>query len=290
MPKLPVFVTNGEFFVWDAEVVMDLRQNHRIIGNCVGSLPYKPRQVIQGSLPMRLSKIEVAFLVGKSVIILKDASCVEIDNFTSDRKKEIEKARLTQSIAQKAVLQKQKSLELEAMSSTIMEGIEKKHNGTNGEQCHMTFAQFDVFKKSEVQRSASKLNEHLWLDMPISSISQSADDCPNVDCSINLSSKEKLMYDVFCDLYDQGFYMTNALKFGGDFLVYPGDPVAYHSFYIAICMPHDHKLSGLEYARYGRLANSVRKTLLLCSKNKDGYIEYLSVSWTGIAQSDERKC
>lgn len=34
--------------------------------------------------------------------------------------------------------------------------------------------------------------------------------------------QEKLRYETFKDLWEQGYYITNGEKFGGDFLVYPG--------------------------------------------------------------------
>ena len=34
---------------------------------------------------------------------------------------------------------------------------------------------------------------------------------------------EKLRYKVFREFWEQGYYMTSGSKFGGDFLVYPGN-------------------------------------------------------------------
>jgi tRNA splicing endonuclease len=33
-----------------------------------------------------------------------------------------------------------------------------------------------------------------------------------------------LRRDVFADLWERGFYLTDGFKFGADFLAYPGDP------------------------------------------------------------------
>lgn len=37
------------------------------------------------------------------------------------------------------------------------------------------------------------------------------------------SVEETLRYKVFKDLWEKGFYVTHGEKFGGDFLVYPGN-------------------------------------------------------------------
>ena len=33
---------------------------------------------------------------------------------------------------------------------------------------------------------------------------------------------QSLRYRVFCDLWRKGYHLTNGLKYGGDYLVYPG--------------------------------------------------------------------
>lgn len=38
---------------------------------------------------------------------------------------------------------------------------------------------------------------------------------------------------LYRDLFERGFYLTAAMKFGGDFLAYQGDPVMYHGTFVA---------------------------------------------------------
>ena len=40
----------------------------------------------------------------------------------------------------------------------------------------------------------------------------------------------------FKDLWNNNYYISEGSKFGGDFLVYCGDPVKYHAKYIVICL------------------------------------------------------
>ena len=42
---------------------------------------------------------------------------------------------------------------------------------------------------------------------------------------IRLLRPERLMYQVFRDLWTQGHYVTMCARFGGDFLAYAGDPM-----------------------------------------------------------------
>lgn len=49
--------------------------------------------------------------------------------------------------------------------------------------------------------------------------------------AIDTKSSELNKLLVYHDLYRRGFYISSGMKFGSDFLVYMGDPVAYHSQY-----------------------------------------------------------
>ncbi|KAG0724115.1 tRNA-splicing endonuclease subunit Sen34 [Chionoecetes opilio] len=50
------------------------------------------------------------------------------------------------------------------------------------------------------------------------------------------TNQEKLRSKVFIDLWRQNYYLTSGLKFGGDFLVYAGDPHICHAHAIVRCV------------------------------------------------------
>lgn len=57
------------------------------------------------------------------------------------------------------------------------------------------------------------------------------------------SKQEQLRYRVYRDLWNQGFFLSNGSKFGGDFLVYPGNGIigskGWFSFSILVWLdPH----------------------------------------------------
>lgn len=82
-------------------------------------------------------------------------------------------------------------------------------------------------------------------------------------------------------MWEKGYYITPGTKFGGDYLVYPGDPVKFHAFFIILCVKSDEKMDMSQIISYGRLGQSVKKTVVLAyfeSKNK---IAYSSLKWAG---------
>uniref|UniRef100_A0A803T2Q2 tRNA-splicing endonuclease subunit SEN34 n=1 Tax=Anolis carolinensis TaxID=28377 RepID=A0A803T2Q2_ANOCA len=89
-------------------------------------------------------------------------------------------------------------------------------------------------------------------------------------------------YRIFRNLWERGFYVTSGSKFGGNFLVYPGDPMRFHAHYIALCVPRDTPLSLCDIISAGRLGSNVKKTVLLCSADEDGTVVYTSLQWTGM--------
>lgn len=63
-----------------------------------------------------------------------------------------------------------------------------------------------------------------------------------------------------------------------------GDPLSYHSFYIAVCLPYHRKLSGLELISYGRLGSTVKKNVMLCCVDDTDSLIYHTLQWTHISQ------
>lgn len=95
-----------------------------------------------------------------------------------------------------------------------------------------------------------------------------------------MTEKEKCKCVVFEDIHKRGYYTTSALKFGGDFLVYLGDPLRHHSHYIILVLDRDQELSVKEMITYGRLAAAVKKTVVLATLKEDfSCVEYLSLTW-----------
>lgn len=91
----------------------------------------------------------------------------------------------------------------------------------------------------------------------------------------------ELRYSIYRDLWERGF-LSAAGKFGGDFLVYPGDPLRFHAHYIAQCWAPGDPIPLQDLVSAGRLGTSVRKTLLLCSPQPDGKVVYTSLQWASL--------
>ena len=61
---------------------------------------------------------------------------------------------------------------------------------------------------------------------------------------------------------------------------YAGDPSRFHSHYILLCIPYEEEISARELASMTRLGGSVKKTVVMCSLNRNDELVYTSVQST----------
>ncbi|KIJ44176.1 hypothetical protein M422DRAFT_168785, partial [Sphaerobolus stellatus SS14] len=93
--------------------------------------------------------------------------------------------------------------------------------------------------------------------------------------------EERASYQVFRDLWEKGHYLGSGIKFGGDYLVYPGDPLRYHSHFAASVIPSPTTtIRPMEIVAHGRLGTATKKAHLLCGWNEDKKeVSHFSIEW-----------
>ncbi|PSS22652.1 hypothetical protein PHLCEN_2v3018 [Hermanssonia centrifuga] len=94
---------------------------------------------------------------------------------------------------------------------------------------------------------------------------------------------ERAKCGVFQDLWESGHFMGGGIKFGGDFLVYPGDPLRYHSHFVASVIESPiATLKPMEIVAHGRLGTATKKAHLLCGwDDEKREVSYYSIEWAG---------
>ena len=90
--------------------------------------------------------------------------------------------------------------------------------------------------------------------------------------------KDSLKFRVFSDLTSRKhLFLANGLKFGADYLAYKGDPMLFHADYL-VKIVLSSSISTTDLLCYERLANSVKKTLLLAWQN-NSCLDYVLISY-----------
>lgn len=261
-----------------------LREEYRIVGSLVGCLPRVPRQNAHLGLPEELMPEEVALLLQLDVATL--VQCAYKSPSAEDIAAHLEKK--TDSYEQQKVLfMKEKREEMKRKLPEIIEGKKKKRRKLLEEKRkqghHVDDAEFeaDVEVDPDTVDIPEIREKHMLIEQPLAALSDRLK-CEEVELSFPNTPEQILRFEVFKDLWHSGHFLTSGTKFGGDFLVYPGDPSRFHALFVAVCVPHEKRMSALDLIAMGRLGKTVKKTLVLCSMDNNGQLCYNSLQWTGI--------
>ncbi|KAI8075242.1 tRNA intron endonuclease [Gongronella butleri] len=94
---------------------------------------------------------------------------------------------------------------------------------------------------------------------------------------------DETKYLVYRYLWRQGLYMTHGMKFGGDYLAYPGDPMRYHSHYVVRAQDRKETWTMTDLVAMGRLAVTTKKTFVLASPmdNDSDHVQCVTIAWAG---------
>jgi tRNA-splicing endonuclease subunit Sen34 len=125
---------------------------------------------------------------------------------------------------------------------------------------------------------------HEWYQPPPSTV---YDTIEAAQCSglwyFPRTEHERSRCAVFRDLWEKGHFMGGGTKFGAEYLVYPGDPLRYHSHQAATVLESPTApMQGIEIVAHGRLGTATKKAHLLCAWDEEAdQVDYISIEWAG---------
>jgi tRNA-splicing endonuclease subunit Sen34 len=89
-------------------------------------------------------------------------------------------------------------------------------------------------------------------------------------------------YPLYRHLHQKGYFMTPGLRFGCQYTVYPGDPLRFHSHFLAVGAEWDEELDLSDIVGGGRLGTGVKKGFLLGGESPSGQVRSFSVEWAAM--------
>lgn len=312
---IEISVINGNFYVWTAQGVCCAREEHRIVGSLVGCLPRLPRQNIHLGLPLQLSPCEARLLVDKGFAQLYNDSTHrvrpttdEIEAFKVSRERlYLEQLELCKEARQQMMMKNFEKIVQGKRQKLIMATTEtqntddkqqitkkkqkklmrkmKQHDTVCGD--HSVDADIEQRVRQQIENEVAPMTlpeKAVCVQIHTASDQQhQTGDCSRINkWNFDSSPRDTLLYRVFSHFWENGYFLTNGGKFGGDFLVYRGDPSRFHSFYVVVCIDHRRQLGAHEIVALGRLGTGVKKTTVLCSVDDSGQVCCMSLKWTGI--------
>ncbi|XP_040181617.1 tRNA-splicing endonuclease subunit Sen34 isoform X2 [Rana temporaria] len=308
--KIVIHLLEGNAFVWNIEDARKIRETHGLVGKLVGALVRKPQQNSRLGLPLGLLPEETRLLVEIGAATLVRGSFKEKEHAdpsdlppestslsTTVHEEESSKAEVetfknflqNSYEEQRRLALEEKKRTLESMSESIMKGRSKRKR-RHGEQEEESMESSSLGPIKELQNLENTFlfpEEAMMVQIPTARTNvhskEEVDLCKaSLDWPYPGQTKHELRFKVLRDLWQKGYYLTSGSKFGGDFLVYPGDPMRFHAHYIAICFPQDEEIPLRDIITAGRLGTNVKKTVLLCSSNEEGLVTYTSLQWSGL--------
>ena len=225
--KASIVRVGEDCFVWDVDLVQELRERHHVVGAMVGGVAgFKQQDAVRG-LPLQLLPAEEEYLKRKEVI---DPVCLN-GKYTAKRRPGREVGTTHDEDESKV---KTIPLMCNSTSQWVYQHEKKASHGVRHQ---------DKLQKREYGKML-----------------------------------------VYADLQRLGMHVTSGLKFGADFLAYPGDPALYHAQFIVRVVQDDEPLHVLGMSGSARVAHSARKHLLLASideQEDETRVHYLTLGPDG---------
>ncbi|KAJ4379763.1 tRNA-splicing endonuclease subunit [Didymella sp. IMI 355093] len=93
-------------------------------------------------------------------------------------------------------------------------------------------------------------------------------------------------YPLFRFLHSRGYFFMPGLRFGCNYSVYPGDPLRYHSHFLATGLGWDEKFDLLDIVGGGRLGTGTKKAYMVGGEDpkapKQDNVRAFSVEWASM--------
>lgn len=283
---IPISLIGGRYLLFDIDVVTYLRRKHHICGVLIGSIPQIPQQNVFLGLPVELFPEEAKLLVDKEVAYIVDDSAWHTRNFStfegSDRRKYLDSLRSEGIKARRAADEESKQRQLHGRARAAARNAKKdpsavksmKDAGSSSRdpkisEGDLSQSLFEPPSSSSVSSPASTSVEPLAVTLTTSYSPQQLPENPSQppDPSVPLS------YPLFAHLHSREYFLTPGLRFGCDYTVYPGDPLRFHSHFLAVGYGWNDQIPMLDLVGGGRLGTGVKKGFLIGGEVPDAVSE-----------------
>lgn len=275
----PISMVADRYLLYDINSITYARREHRILGVLIGSLPQAPQQNVFTGLPLELMPEEARLLVeeGHAYIVndvqihkngLRGLSRAEEASFRmvlerqgldaakkaqakADARSEQALANLRQKTIVKGAKAASASRDAEPVGQT--ESDTEEDDGSVFTPSSPRSNSVAASRKAESELSAFGVTP--TTSFPPLSLPSTPPDAPlpNVPRS----------YPLFAHLHQHGYYLSPGLRFGCQYVAYPGDSLRYHSHFLASGLDWNQEFDLLTLVGGGRLGTGVKKAYLL---------------------------
>jgi tRNA-splicing endonuclease subunit Sen34 len=308
---IPISYVSGRYLLFSIEAVTYLRREHHICGVLIGTLPQIPMQNVFLGLPLELMPEEARLLVDKGVAyIVDEAKAHKCMNtlLEEDRKRyladlETEGLHYTRLQAdlkdskREQTLKKLEEKKAKAKAKAKAEAAPTVADATAPSPSQKDAAIVDLFAADDSSSPATTSTaiastpSHSALSITPST---SYPPLPTPPSSSHLSAPEvPPSYPLFAHLHSRGYFLSPGLRFGCQYMAYPGDPLRFHSHFLVVSYDWDQNIDLMDLIVGGRLGTGVKKGFLIggaqktsdevdSEANRVDSVRAFSLEWAGM--------
>lgn len=301
LPDLPVPISQvgGRYLLFDIKIATYLRREHRICGTQTGTLPLAPSQNLFLGVPIEIMPEEAQLLVEKGVgFILDDARSHDKAMQSPDKARRADYLasirKQSEQVEQFRIQEKEQSRKRALSKQAKMSSA-----GTSTPRQDKPVADLLDFDDGEsstvVPTESSTLAETASLQSE-STTKGRISDTTSTNYHVTPTTSQFLLssppqtpksavpdlpasYPMYKHLHENGFFMTPGLRFGCQYTVYPGDPLRFHSHFLAVGVEWDEPIELMDIVGGGRLGTGVKKGFLLGGASPAGDVRTFSIEW-----------
>ncbi|QIW98548.1 hypothetical protein AMS68_004066 [Peltaster fructicola] len=312
----PIFMLAHKYLIYDPNVIAHIRQAYNISGVLIGSLPQAPQQNVFLGAPLELMPEEARLLVEKEVGYIVDDVKAHKQNFLNgglsleERKAYQDALRKQGSTAANEASKRTEERKKTALKQKAEQAASGDWNDIpedmlrppTGPRKKSGMADdntpTDEAKKQETEDDP----DNALFSTPVTSTLKSAVPAPMPLALTPTTSQPPLKYanesrplpdvsasyDLYKYMHDKDYFLAPGLRFGCQYMAYPGDPLRFHSHFLCNGMDWDQEFDLLDIVGGGRLGTGVKKGFLIGGKEVNEHasgeqsIRPFCIEWAGM--------
>jgi len=300
----PISCIAGRYLLFDPPTIAHARRTHNITGVLIGTIPNLSQQNIFLGIPLELTPEEARVLVEQSYAYIVDDAEVHRQGFLEMKREDRLKLlrdldeqgmRHSREIARKAEERSEQALKEKGITTRTAKrdapikqpATERESNAEGKADADTSLFNVDTSPTTKLSRppqSEKKLDPTFFTP----TTSHPPLPLPQPSSPLPLPAVPR-SYPLFKLLHTRGYFMMPGLRFGCHYSVYPGDPLRFHSHFLATGLGWDEEFELLDVIGGGRLGSGVKKAYLIGgeadSTGEDGGkegVRAFSIEWAGL--------
>jgi tRNA-splicing endonuclease subunit Sen34 len=302
----PISHITGRYLIFDVDAISHARRAYNICGVLIGTIPNLSQQNVFLGVPLELMPEEARVLVEQGHAYLVDEVEAHRTGFMEmsreDRlaylqsmdKQGIEQAERTKKKSEDRAV---RALKSKGLVPVLHESVQSEA----GESTATTETLDACTAIADVENNTSLFDAPPTLVAVQEKIVIPHYITPTVSYPPLLISQPGttlplppavVSYPLFRYLHGKGYFSMPGLRFGCHYSVYPGDPLRFHSHFLATGLGWDDEFDLLDIVGGGRLGTGVKKAYLIggedANKGKEGdgvkaeHVRAFSIEWAGL--------